>query len=169
LIDVFLSKNDNSGRKTQQASEWVEYDFYFTEYDFCPVWSRVLIFTHCKNIYKCKCNMFEHSYHLEISIIKYFFLKHQSFWFYNKVYKCIFTIIQHKCHYYNISCSLLTSLRYFRQSYLLNLISCFTNMYWQISEKRAEIVLPLPKTNLVTKWLTVSRGSWCRDTDTYML
>jgi hypothetical protein len=25
----------------------VEYDFYFTEYDFCPVWSRVLIFTHC--------------------------------------------------------------------------------------------------------------------------
>jgi hypothetical protein len=30
------------------ASEVVEYDFYFTEYDFCPVWSRRgLIFTHC--------------------------------------------------------------------------------------------------------------------------
>jgi hypothetical protein len=28
-------------------AEGVEYDFYFTEYDFCPVWSRVLIFTHC--------------------------------------------------------------------------------------------------------------------------
>jgi hypothetical protein len=25
----------------------VEYDIYFTEYDFCPVWSRVLMFTHC--------------------------------------------------------------------------------------------------------------------------
>jgi hypothetical protein len=45
--DVFLSKNDSSGRKTREASEGVEYDFYFTEYDFCPVWSRVLIFTHC--------------------------------------------------------------------------------------------------------------------------
>ena len=45
--DVFLSKNDNSGRKTRKASEVVEYYFYFTEYDFCPVWSRVLIFTHC--------------------------------------------------------------------------------------------------------------------------
>jgi hypothetical protein len=45
--DVFLSKNDNSGGKTREASEVVEYDFYFTEYDFCPVWSRVLIFTHC--------------------------------------------------------------------------------------------------------------------------
>jgi hypothetical protein len=32
----------------------VEYDIYFTEYDFCPVWSRVLIFTHCpiKLIYR---------------------------------------------------------------------------------------------------------------------
>ena len=38
--DVFLSKNDNSGGKTREASEGVEYDFYFTEYDFCPVWSR---------------------------------------------------------------------------------------------------------------------------------
>jgi hypothetical protein len=45
--DVFLSKNDNSGEKTREASEVVEYDFYFTEYDFCPVWLRVLIFTHC--------------------------------------------------------------------------------------------------------------------------
>jgi hypothetical protein len=25
----------------------VEYDFYFTECDYCPVWSRVLIFNHC--------------------------------------------------------------------------------------------------------------------------
>ena len=31
--DVFLWKNDKSGGKTHQASEWVEYDFYFTEYD----------------------------------------------------------------------------------------------------------------------------------------
>jgi len=45
--DVFLSKNDSSGGKTREASEGVEYDFYFTVYDFCPVWSRVLIFTHC--------------------------------------------------------------------------------------------------------------------------
>ena len=45
--DVFLSKNDSSGGKTPEASEGVEYDIYFTEYDFCPVWSRVLIFTHC--------------------------------------------------------------------------------------------------------------------------
>jgi hypothetical protein len=35
--DVFLSMNDNSGGKTREASEGVEYDFYFTEYDFCPV------------------------------------------------------------------------------------------------------------------------------------
>jgi hypothetical protein len=35
--NVFLSKNDNSGGKTREASEGVEYDF-------CPVWSRVLIF-----------------------------------------------------------------------------------------------------------------------------
>jgi hypothetical protein len=28
---------DNSGGKTREASEVVEYDFYFTEYDFCPV------------------------------------------------------------------------------------------------------------------------------------
>jgi hypothetical protein len=33
----FLSKNDNSGGKTREASEGVEYDFYLTEYDFCPV------------------------------------------------------------------------------------------------------------------------------------
>jgi hypothetical protein len=45
--DVYLSKNDNSGGKTREAPEGVEYDFYFTEYDFCPVWSRVLIITHC--------------------------------------------------------------------------------------------------------------------------
>jgi hypothetical protein len=32
--DVFLSRNDNSGGKTREASEVVEYDFYFTEYDF---------------------------------------------------------------------------------------------------------------------------------------
>jgi hypothetical protein len=38
--DIFLSKNDKSGGKTLQASEGVEYDF-------CPVWSRVLIFSHC--------------------------------------------------------------------------------------------------------------------------
>ena len=41
--DVCLSKNDNSGRKTREDSEVVEYDFYFKEYDFSPVWSRVLI------------------------------------------------------------------------------------------------------------------------------
>ena len=35
--DVFQSKNDNSGGKTREASEVMEYDFYFTEYDFCPV------------------------------------------------------------------------------------------------------------------------------------
>ena len=35
--DVFLSKNDNSGGKTRESSDGVEYDFYFTEYDFCPV------------------------------------------------------------------------------------------------------------------------------------
>ena len=34
--DVFLSKNDSSGGKIREASEGVEYDFYFTEYDFCP-------------------------------------------------------------------------------------------------------------------------------------
>ena len=45
--NIFLSKNDNSGGKTREVSEVVEYDFYFTEYDFCPVWSRVLIFAHC--------------------------------------------------------------------------------------------------------------------------
>jgi hypothetical protein len=38
--DVFLSKNESSGGKTSEASEGMEYDF-------CPVWSRVLIFTHC--------------------------------------------------------------------------------------------------------------------------
>jgi hypothetical protein len=32
--DVFLSKNDNSGGKTREASEGVEYDIYFMEYDF---------------------------------------------------------------------------------------------------------------------------------------
>ena len=32
--DVFLSKHDNSGGKTREASEGVEYDIYFTEYDF---------------------------------------------------------------------------------------------------------------------------------------
>ena len=47
VSDVFLSKNDNSGGKTREAYEGVEYDFYFTEYDCCPVWSLVLIFTHC--------------------------------------------------------------------------------------------------------------------------
>ena len=45
--DVFLSKKDNSGGKTLEASEGVEYAIYFMEYDFCPVWSRVLIATHC--------------------------------------------------------------------------------------------------------------------------
>jgi hypothetical protein len=44
--DVFLSKNGNSGGKTCEASEGVEYEFYFTEYDLCLVWSRFLIFTH---------------------------------------------------------------------------------------------------------------------------
>jgi hypothetical protein len=44
--NVFLSKNDNSGGKTREAPEGVEYDIYFMEYDFCPVWSRVLIVTH---------------------------------------------------------------------------------------------------------------------------
>jgi hypothetical protein len=38
---------DNSGGKTREASDRVEYDFYFTEHDFCTVWSRVLIFSHC--------------------------------------------------------------------------------------------------------------------------
>jgi hypothetical protein len=37
LCDVFLSNNDNSGGKTREASEGVEYDFYFADYDFCPV------------------------------------------------------------------------------------------------------------------------------------
>jgi hypothetical protein len=32
--DVFLSKNDNSGGKTREASDGVEYDFYLTEYDY---------------------------------------------------------------------------------------------------------------------------------------
>ena len=32
--DVLLSKNDNSGGKTHEVSEGVEYDIYFTEYDF---------------------------------------------------------------------------------------------------------------------------------------
>ena len=45
--DVFLSKNDNSGGKTSEASEGMEYDFYFTENDFCTVCSRVLSFTYC--------------------------------------------------------------------------------------------------------------------------
>ena len=45
--DVFLSRNDNSGGKTHEASEVMEYDFYFTKYDFYPVWSCVPIFTHC--------------------------------------------------------------------------------------------------------------------------
>jgi hypothetical protein len=44
---VLLSKNDNYGGKIREASEGVEYDIYFTEYDFFPVWSRVPIFTHC--------------------------------------------------------------------------------------------------------------------------
>ena len=53
--DVFLSKNNDSGGKTREASKGVEYDFYFTEYDFWPVWSRVLILTHCpiKLLYLC--------------------------------------------------------------------------------------------------------------------
>ena len=45
--DVFLSMNVNSGAKTREASEGVDYDFNFTEYDVCLMWSRVLIFTHC--------------------------------------------------------------------------------------------------------------------------
>jgi hypothetical protein len=45
--DVFLSKNDNSGVNTREAFECVKYDIYFMEYDFCPVWWRVLIVTHC--------------------------------------------------------------------------------------------------------------------------
>jgi hypothetical protein len=32
--ECLLSKNDSSGGKTRVASEGVEYDFYFTEYDF---------------------------------------------------------------------------------------------------------------------------------------
>ena len=43
--DVFLSKNDNSGRKTREASEGVEYDFR-------PVWSHVLIYTHYISCFK---------------------------------------------------------------------------------------------------------------------
>ena len=35
--DVFPSKNDSSGGKTREASDGVDYDFYFTEYDFCSV------------------------------------------------------------------------------------------------------------------------------------
>ena len=35
--DVYLSKNASSEGKIREASEGVEYDFYFTEYDFCPV------------------------------------------------------------------------------------------------------------------------------------
>ena len=47
VSDVFLSKDDNSGGKTREISEGMDYDIYFTEYDCCPVWSLVLIFTHC--------------------------------------------------------------------------------------------------------------------------
>jgi hypothetical protein len=36
-LGKYLSKNGNSGRKTHEAFEGVEYDIYFTEYDFCPV------------------------------------------------------------------------------------------------------------------------------------
>jgi hypothetical protein len=36
-LDIFLSRNDNSGGKTHEASEVVEYDFYFTKYDVYPV------------------------------------------------------------------------------------------------------------------------------------
>ena len=45
--EVFLWKNDNSGGKIREVSKGLEYDFYFTDYAFRPVWSRVLIFTHC--------------------------------------------------------------------------------------------------------------------------
>jgi hypothetical protein len=44
-------RGDNSGRKIGEASEGVEYDFYFTEYDFCPVWSRVLILSNQINLF----------------------------------------------------------------------------------------------------------------------
>jgi hypothetical protein len=47
--DGFLSKNDNSCRKTCEACEGVKYDFYFTEYVFFPVWLRVLIFNPLSN------------------------------------------------------------------------------------------------------------------------
>ena len=40
-FDVFLSKKDNSGGTTRQASKGVEYEFYFTEYELCHVWSHV--------------------------------------------------------------------------------------------------------------------------------
>jgi hypothetical protein len=37
LFLTLLLKNDNFGGKIREASEGVEYDIYFTEYDFCPV------------------------------------------------------------------------------------------------------------------------------------
>jgi hypothetical protein len=42
---VFAEKQARNAHR--EASEGVEYDFYFTEYDFYPEWSRILIFTHC--------------------------------------------------------------------------------------------------------------------------
>jgi hypothetical protein len=44
-VHVFLLKNDSPGGKTLETSEVVEYDF-------CPMWSRVLIFTHLFMILK---------------------------------------------------------------------------------------------------------------------
>jgi hypothetical protein len=33
----YENENDNSGGKTHEASEGVEYDIYFKGYDCCPV------------------------------------------------------------------------------------------------------------------------------------
>jgi hypothetical protein len=79
--DVFLSKNDNSGGKTREAFEEVEYDFYFMEYDFCPngliicqqyftcMWFLGFI-RYNKTFIACRFrkyeNLFTHEYHIPL-------------------------------------------------------------------------------------------------------
>jgi hypothetical protein len=45
--DVFLSKNDNSSGKPVRFPRGWNMIFISADYAFRPVWSRVLIFTHC--------------------------------------------------------------------------------------------------------------------------
>jgi hypothetical protein len=76
----FPVKERKSGGKTREASEGVEYDFYFTEYDFCSMWPCVLIFIHCP--------------------IRSLFVLSCSFYFVH----CIVLSSWHRsCHMYNIS------------------------------------------------------------------